>query len=60
MPNAGIGPNPKMSKGESGTSRTVPAQMTSAGTSMLPVPRITLARPFITQSRTLPANTISE
>ena len=51
---------PKISIGESGTSTTTPAQITTAGTSMLPVPRITLASPFISHSSTLPANTTLE
>jgi hypothetical protein len=35
-------------------------QSTAAGTCIFPVPRITLARPFISQSRALPAKTILE
>ena len=60
MPIAGIGPTPKISSGESGTSATAPAQMTSAGTSMLPVPRITLASAFMSHSSTMPPNTMLE
>ena len=60
MPSGGIGPKPKINSGESGTKASAPAQITSAGTSILPVPRITLARPFITHSSTLPPNTTLE
>jgi len=49
-----------MSTGDNGISTTTPAQITNAGTSMLPVPRITLAKPLSTHSRTLPANTTFE
>ena len=55
-----MGPSPKINSGESGTSAIAPAQITSAGTNMFPVPRITLARPFITQSSMLPPNTTFE
>ena len=51
---------PKISRGDNGTRTTTPTQMTNAGTSMLPVPRTTLAKPFMTQSNTLPANTTLE
>ena len=47
MPSAGTGPQPKMNSGESGTSRTMPRQTASDGTSMLPVPRMTLASAFM-------------
>ena len=40
MPSAGNGPRPKIRHGDSGTSSTTPALTASAGTSMLPVPRI--------------------
>ena len=60
MPSAGNGPIPKISTGESGTRMTVQPQMTSAGTSMLPVPRTALASAFISHSRVLPANTTFE
>ena len=60
MPSAGNGPRPKISTGESGISTTTPAQITKAGTSMLPVPRMTLAKPLSNHSRTLPANTTFE
>ncbi len=51
---------PKIRQGESGTSTTTPTQITRAGTSMLPVPRITLAKPFMAQTRTLPLKTMLE
>ena len=60
MPSAGMGPRPKISTGESGRRRTTPSQTASAGTSMLPVPRITLANAFITHTSTLPAKTTLE
>ena len=41
-PSSGKGPTPKIRQGESGTRRMTPAQITMAGTDMLPVPRITL------------------
>ncbi len=51
---------PKMSSGDSGTSTTTPTQITNAGTSILPVPRMMLAKPLSSQSSTLPANTTFE
>ena len=60
MPMAGIGPQPKISTGESGTSSATPTQTAADGTSMLPVPRIELASAFISQTSTLPANTTLE
>ena len=60
MPSAGNGPQPKISRGESGTSTTTPRQTASAGTSMFPVPRITLASAFISQTSRLPAKTTFE
>jgi hypothetical protein len=60
MPSAGNGPMPKISSGESGTSTTTPTQITNAGISMLPVPRMTLANPLSSQSSTLPENTTFE
>ena len=60
MPMAGIGPKPKISAGESGTSSTTPMQIAIAGTNMLPVPRITLASAFISQTSTVPPNTTLE
>ena len=60
MPRAGIGPRPKISTGESGTSSTTPRQIAIEGTSMLPVPRMTLASAFISQISTLPAKTTLE
>ena len=60
IPMAGTGPRPKISTGESGTSSTTPMQIASEGTNMLPVPRMALAQAFISQVRTLPANTTFE
>ena len=60
MPIAGIGPNPNISTGESGTSRANPVQIASEGTSMLPVPRSTLASAFISQTSQAPAKTTFE
>jgi len=60
IPKAGTGPSPKISKGDSGISNTTPAQMATAGTSMLPVPRSTLASAFISHTSTAPANTTFE
>ncbi len=60
MPSAGMGPNPKIRHGDSGTSNATPAQIATDGTSMLPVPRSTLASAFISQTSTTPANTTLE
>ena len=60
MPSAGNGPKPKIRQGDSGTSRTTPTQIASDGTSMLPVPRMTLASAFISQTSTVPAKTTLE
>ena len=60
MPSAGIGPRPKIRQGDSGTSSTTPAQIATDGTSMLPVPRSTLASAFISHTSTTPANTTFE
>lgn len=57
MPMPGIGPQPKISKGDSGTSTTTPATVTLAGTDMLPVPRITAASELKSHTSTAPANT---
>jgi hypothetical protein len=43
--------------GESGTRITTPAQVTTAGNAMLPVPRITAASELNSQTSTAPANT---
>ena len=51
---------PKISSGDSGTSTTTPTQITDPGTSILPVPRMMLAKPLSSQSSTLPANTTFE
>ena len=53
----GIGPQPKISSGDSGTSSTTPATVTLAGTAMLPVPRITAASELNSHTSTAPANT---
>jgi hypothetical protein len=60
MPSAGNGPRPKIRHGDSGTSSTTPPLAASAGTSMLPVPRITLASAFVSQISGVPAKTILE
>ena len=60
MPMAGTGPKPKISAGDSGTSSATPRQIASDGTSMLPVPRMTLASAFRIQTRMQPENTTSE
>ena len=39
----GNGPHPKMRHGDNGISAAAPANVTMAGTAMLPVPRMTLA-----------------
>lgn len=49
---------PKISTGEIGISRTTPTQMTMAGSSMLPVPRTTLASPFMVRVSGVPRKTI--
>ena len=60
MPKAGIGPKPKMNSGDSGINSVTPMQITIDGNSMLPVPRTTLASPFMSHTRMLPANTTFE
>ena len=60
IPIAGTGPQPKISNGDNGTSSTTPRQMVNDGTSMLPVPRITLASAFASQTSVMPAKTTSE
>ena len=60
IPRAGMGPRPKMNSGDSGTRSVTPMQITSEGNSMLPVPRMTLASPFISHTRILPAKTTFE
>ena len=57
MPSAGTGPQPKISNGDSGMSTAAPAQVTQAGTAMLPVPRITAASELNSHTSTAPANT---
>ncbi len=51
---------PKSRQGDSGTSTTTPTQITTAGTSMLPVPRIALASAFMIQMKILPEKTTLE
>jgi hypothetical protein len=60
MPSAGNGPTPKIRQGDSGTRRTIPVETASDGTSMLPVPRMTLASAFISHTRGVPRNTTLE
>ncbi len=60
MPSAGTGPKPKIRSGESGSSSTTPMQIATDGTTMLPVPRITLASAFISQITAVPPNTTFE
>jgi hypothetical protein len=60
MPKPRTGPSPKISSGDSGTSRRTPPHTASEGTSMLPVPRTTLASAFITHTRTAPVKTTFE
>jgi len=43
-----------MRNGDNGIKTATPAQVTSAGTAMLPVPRITLASELNSQTRTAP------
>ena len=57
MPKPGTGPQPKISSADSGTSSGTPAQVTSAGKAMLPVPRITAASELNSHTSTAPANT---
>ena len=59
-PSAGSGPNPKISAADSGTSSAAPAIVTTAGTKVLPVPRMTLASVLNSQIRMTPANTMLE
>jgi hypothetical protein len=54
MPRPGIGPQPKISKGDKGTRNTTPATVTLAGTAMLPVPRITAASELKSHTRMAP------
>ena len=51
---------PKIRQGDSGTSTTTPTQITAAGTSILPVPRIALDSALRVQITMLPANTTFE
>ena len=51
---------PKIKHGESGTRITMPPQITAEGTSMLPVPRRTLASALTSQISRLPAKTMFE
>ena len=59
-PSAGSGPTPKIRQGDSGTSNTTPTQTASDGTSMFPVPRMTLASAFISHTSGVPAKTTLE
>jgi hypothetical protein len=60
MPSPGIGPQPKISSGDSGTSTTTPATVTLAGTAMLPVPRTTAASELNIHTSTAPAKATFE
>ena len=60
MPSAGTGPQPKISSGDSGISNDHAGAVTSAGTAMLPVPRITLASELNSHTSTAPAKTTLE
>ena len=60
MPSAGNGPMPKIRHGDSGTSTATPALTDNDGTSMLPVPRMTLASAFISQTSGVAAKTMLE
>jgi hypothetical protein len=60
MPSRGNGPQPKMRPGDKGISTAAPAQVTAAGTAILPVPRITFASALNTQIRTAPEKTTWE
>ena len=60
MPIAGTGPSPKISRGDSGISNTTPTQIATDGTSILPVPRSTLASAFSSHTSAAPANTTLE
>ena len=60
MPSAGNGPRPKIRQGDSGSISSTLPQETSAGTNMLPVPRITLISAFMIQNSVLPANSTFE
>ena len=54
---AGSGPQPKISRRDSGTSTTAPITVTMAGNAMLPVPRITADSELNSHTSTAPANT---
>ena len=56
----GTGRRRRSGKATAGSARTAPPQMTSAGTTMLPVPRMQLASAFNSQSSMAPPNTTSE
>src|SRR5229473_922056 len=60
MPSDGIGPQPRISAGESVRVSTPPPITRAAGNSMLPVPRTTLARMLKSQKPRAPANTTFE
>jgi hypothetical protein len=59
-PSRGNGPQPRIRQGDSGTRITVRPTLTPAGTTMFPVPRMTLAKALNTQIKTIPAKTMSE
>ncbi|MNN75415.1 hypothetical protein D3C81_1917190 [compost metagenome] len=60
MPRPGSGPQPKISKGDSGISTSAPATVTLAGISMLPVARIMAASALNTHTSTAPEKTMFE
>src|SRR5262249_38555226 len=59
-PRRGNNPQPKMRHGDRGISAAAPTDVTTAGTAMLPVPRITLASELKTQIRIAPEETTVE
>ncbi len=60
IPSLGTMPKPKINSGDTGISTTAPTQATTAGSHMLPVPRMTLASELNNQIRIAPANNVSE
>ena len=57
---SGDGADAEDEAGERGIRRTTPPQVTRPGVSILPVPRMTLARPLESQARTAPPKTTLE
>ena len=56
MPSAGKGPQPRISAGDRARWKASPMAMAKAGTIMLPAPRETLAKRFISQTKIEPPN----